>query len=260
MRWLDLAFLHWAVDPNVLTSRLPTGLSLDTYEDRAWLGITPFRMSGTRPRLVPPVPLVSSFPELNVRTYVVKDNKPGVWFLSLDAANTLAVLGARWLYDLPYHRARMSCVRRGDWIHYESERRERGKCAAKFVGRYRPLGSAYHASPGSLDHWLTERYCLYTVDSKGKLQRGEIHHAPWLLQRAEAEIEINSMAHASGIAMPDEPPLVHFSQCQEVVAWYLESVEDTQPGPVKTFSESDSNSFTVKKQSEDATRRTLETS
>lgn len=225
MRWLDLAFLHWAVEPDQLQRRLPRGLSLDTFDGKAWVGITPFRMSDVRPRFAPPLPWVSAFPELNVRTYVLRDGKPGIWFLSLEAGNPLAVRGARWGYHLPYYDARMSVEQNGDWIDYRSRRTDRSTSPADFAGRYRPTGDVYRAVAGSLDYWLTERYCLYTLDRRGRLCRGEIHHAPWPLQPAEAEIEINTIAAANGVRLPPEPPLVHFARRQDVVGWYLDRLE-----------------------------------
>jgi uncharacterized protein YqjF (DUF2071 family) len=213
--WEQLAFLHWRVDEGALRGLVPIGLELDLYDGVAWLGVTPFRLTGLRVRGTPPLPVVSSFPELNVRTYVSRDGRPGIWFFSLDCASTLAVEGAKRLYRLPYRRARMSIERRGDDVRYESARD-----GAVFSARYRPTGEPFPAMPGSLEHFLTERYCLYAADGS-TLYRAQIHHPPWPLQSGEAAIELNTMPPA-GVALPDEPPLVHYAARQDAVVWHPE--------------------------------------
>jgi uncharacterized protein YqjF (DUF2071 family) len=177
-------------------------------------------MTGVRPRFVPPVPGFSSLPEMNVRTYVTLEKKPGVYFFSLDAGSRLAVWAARTLYHLRYFYADMSVTVTGDLVEYES-RRVPGHAA--FRGSYRPSADVVLRSPGSLDHWLTERYCLYTVHD-GQAYRAEIHHPQWPLQDAEAKIEVNTMAAAANIALPADRPLLHFSRYQEVLVWPLKKV------------------------------------
>jgi uncharacterized protein YqjF (DUF2071 family) len=217
--WEDLLFAHWRIPAELLESRLPEGLALDTFDGGAWLGVTPFRLTGLRLRGLLPLPGASSFLELNVRTYVTAQDKPGIWFFSLDASSGLAVQAARRTYRLPYFRARMTAARKGEWIAYESARTEEPGRA--FSARYRPAGEARESTPGSLEWFLTERYCLYTVDDRGRLCRADIHHTPWPLQQAEAEIELNTMPP---VALPDDAPLCHFSRRQDVVIWPLEPV------------------------------------
>lgn len=221
MRWEDLLFAHWPVPAEVLRPLLPRGLELDTFEGTAWLGVVPFRMAGTRPRWLPPVPGTAAFPELNVRTYVTRDGKPGVWFFSLDAGSLIAVRTARTFFHLPYFDARMTVKPEGDGFLYESARHHRGAPAARFKVRYRPRGEAYQSKRGSLEHWLTERYCLYAADPRGNIWRGEVHHGPWPLQRAEAEIEANTMAAPIGIDLREAPAHLHFTSRMEVVAWRI---------------------------------------
>lgn len=218
-RWHDLAFLHWSVPEAALRPLVPEGLSIDLFEGRAYLGVVPFRMSRIRKRLLPPLPGLSAFPELNVRTYVERDGKPGVWFLSLDAANGVAVATARRWFRLPYFRARISLEDREGWIRYRCERTHRGAAPARFEGRYRAAGPLYRAQPGTLDHWLTERYCLYAAGRRGRLLRAEILHPPWPLAPGEAEISRNTMAEASGIRLPDAPPLLHVAREIRVAVW-----------------------------------------
>lgn len=218
--WEDLLFAHCRAPADTLRALLPTGLELDLYEDEAWIGITPFAVTGLRARGLPPVPVVSSFLELNTRTYVTAGDKPGIWFFSLDAASELAVEGARRGYKLPYFRSDMRADRQGEWLWYESRRRDARGAPAAFQGRYRASGDHIDPNPRSLAHFLTERYCLYTVDD-GRLKRAEIHHRPWSLQPAEAVIEENTMP-PEGVELIDEDPLLHFSARQDVVIWPLE--------------------------------------
>jgi uncharacterized protein YqjF (DUF2071 family) len=178
-------------------------------------------VGGLRLRGTLPFPGVSSFLELNVRTYVTAAGKPGIWFFSLDAASALAVEAARRTYRLPYFPARMSATRRGDWIEYESARIDAADEPFVFSARYRPRGEVAPPAAGSLAEFLTERYCLYTVDGGGRLFRAEIHHPPWPLREAEVGIELNTMAPA-GVSLPDEAPLAHFASEQDVVIWSLE--------------------------------------
>jgi uncharacterized protein YqjF (DUF2071 family) len=221
--WDDLLFAHWRVPEEQLRAHVPEELALDTHEGEAWLGITPFRLTGLRGRGLLPLPVVSSFLELNVRTYVTCEDKPGIWFFSLDAESQLAVEAARRGYKLPYFRARMSAALREGWLDYSSARSDAKSARRVFNARYRAAGDVFNAEPGSLEWFLTERYCLYTVGERGRLCRAEIHHPPWPLQEAEAEIELNSMP-PEGIELPDEEPLVHYSRRQDVVIWPLESV------------------------------------
>src|SRR5271168_4463454 len=159
--WHDLLFAHWPVPAAILRPHIPARLAIDTFEGQGWLGVVPFRMSGVRLRGTPALPWLSAFPELNVRTYVVADGKPGVWFFSLDARNPAAVAIARAWFHLPYFRARMQCAARDGSIHYSSERTHHGASPAALRVNYRPAGEIFEAKPGSLEHFLTERYCLY---------------------------------------------------------------------------------------------------
>jgi uncharacterized protein YqjF (DUF2071 family) len=216
--WEELLFAHWPVPLDEVRHRVPRELEVELHDGSAWIGIVPFRLTGLRLRGTVALPRISSFLELNVRTYVrASDGKPGVWFFSLDASSALAVRAARRLYKLPYFDARMSLERRDGWREYECVRSaERGKV---FSGRYRPVGKVFQSKPGSLERFLTERYCLYTTD-RGGLLRADVHHAQWPLQRAEAELGLTSIA-------PFElrgEPLCHFSPRQDMLLWPLERV------------------------------------
>lgn len=219
MQWHDLLFMHWPVPPEQLRPYLPPGLELELYDGTAWLGVVPFRMAGVRLRYTPAMPWITAFPELNVRTYVTLGGKPGVWFFSLDAANPLAVRAARYTFHLAYYDARMQCTRDDQAVRYSSTRTYAGAPPATFAARYRPTSPVYQALPGSLEHWLTERYCLYAANRRGTIWRGEIHHAPWPLQAAEADVTLNTMTAQIRLTLPDSQPLLHFVRRIDVVAW-----------------------------------------
>ena len=164
-----------------------------------------------------PLPILSSFCELNCRTYVSYGGKPGIWFFSLDASSRLAVEGARRLYKLPYFHARMSGPPR-----FSSVRAEGGQ-ERVWESVYAPAGTASPASPQTLEHFLSERYCLYAVDQVDRLHRAEIHHLPWQLQHAKVEVLQNSVP-PKGLDL-DGAPHVMFSARQDVVVWPLQAVE-----------------------------------
>lgn len=226
--WRKLLFAHWPIAAEMVRPLLPAGLALDTWDGQAWLGVVPFQMERVHFRRLPGIPTATRFAELNVRTYVTMDEKPGVFFFSLDAGSLLAVLGARALFALPYYHARFAIAAEDDGIHYRCERRESGKHRALFEARYRPAGPVQPAQPGSLADWLTARYCLYTMRG-AHLMRGEIHHAPWPLQPATAEIIRNTIAEPAGIRLPATPPLLYYSEQLEVVVWPLRAVRTESP-------------------------------
>jgi uncharacterized protein len=213
--WDDLLFVHYRVPAEQLRSLVPDELEVQEHSGSGWLGVTPFVVTGLRARGLLPLPFASSFRELNVRTYVTRDDKPGIWFFSLDASSQLAVAAARRLYRLPYFLADISVRRRGAEILYDCSRDD-GKA---FSAAYRPNGEDFAGEPGSLEHFLTERYCLY-AQHEAQLYRAEIHHRPWPLQTATARIDLNTMPP---FQVSDGDPLVHFSARQDVVIWPLET-------------------------------------
>jgi uncharacterized protein len=214
--WEGLCFLHWRVDADDLRRLLPESVELDVFDGSAWIALTPFLVTNLRLRGLPPLPRLSSFRELNVRTYVTRDDKPGIWFFSLDASSQLAVEAAKLIYKLPYQHAQIQCERRDDWAHVDACR-----SGAAFSARYRGEGDLFPAERGSLEAFLVERYCLYTEDG-GRLYRADIHHAPWPLQRGEAHVDLNTVAP---LALPNEAPHVLFSPRQDTVVWPLHEVD-----------------------------------
>jgi uncharacterized protein len=212
--WNDLLFAHWRVPAERLRRLMPSTLPLHLREDgSAWLGVTPFAVSGLRLRGTPPLPWVSRFPELNVRTYVEVGGKPGIYFFSLDAARAAAVVAARRSYRLPYFHARMRAEKVGARIDYVSERIDSSGPAASFRASYAPAGAR---TGDELARWLAERYCAYTVDEHGRPLRIDIHHPPWPLQPAEGEVEAQGMVDGLGIELEGEP-LLHFSARQNTL-------------------------------------------
>jgi uncharacterized protein YqjF (DUF2071 family) len=219
-KWHDLLFAHWPLPPQQIRPLVPKELELDLRDGHAWVGVIPFWMSGIRARGTPAVPRLSTTPELNVRTYVTCRGIPGVYFWSLDCASRLAVWGARTFYHLPYFNAVMSVQNAGESFSYSCRRLDHPQ-PAEFRGSYRPTSPPRARDKTTLEHFFTERYCLYSL-RRGKVLRAYIHHLPWPLQDAEAEIELNTMASAAGIHLPTTPPLLHFSRDLEVLVWWPE--------------------------------------
>jgi hypothetical protein len=237
-RWNDLLFAHWPIPAAEMARLLPAGLEVDTFDGYAWVGVVPFWMDEVRTRAVGErcitVPGTGTFCELNLRTYVrsrITDRR-GVYFFSLDAASALAVIGARTLFHLPYFLASMHQQIEADGtVEYNSKRLLTGR-SVRFKASYRGLGQVAGPSrPGTLEHFLTERYCLFTRRA-GQVQVGHIHHLPWPLEPAEAEIRINELPAAHGITLPDRPPVLHFTRKLDVYLW---SLRDDQK---QTFSSS----------------------
>jgi uncharacterized protein YqjF (DUF2071 family) len=219
MTWRDLLFMHWPVDVDALRPLVPPSLSIDTFDGSAWLGVVPFDMTGVRPHFLPAVPGLSNFPEINLRTYVTAEDRPGVWFFSLDAHSRLAVRLARTTFHLPYFDAEMSCRAPNDEIHYRSVRTHRGAPPAEFEARYSPAGKPFESGQGTIENFLTERYCLYSADERGNVRRGEVHHQLWPLQPAEAEVRTLAMTQQIGLKPPDTEPILHFARRLDVLAW-----------------------------------------
>jgi len=180
-KWKDLLFLHWKWDAEKLQATLPQGLTVETFDGNAWLGVVPFFMCGVRPSLLPPVPFLSNFLELNVRTYVRdSEGNPGVWFFSLDCNQPVAVGVARAFFHLPYFHAKMSAIHKDGMTEYHSCR---NRTERQSIYKYRAAALAAPASPGSLEEFLVERYRLF-AEAGGQLFSGEVRHAPYTISPA----------------------------------------------------------------------------
>ncbi len=229
-RWNDLLFAHWPLPASSLAHLIPEGLQIDTFQGSAWVGVVPFWMDRIKFRGLPPMPFARSFPELNLRTYVRDQHSgiPGVYFLSLDAANPFAVLFARTIYSLPYFWAEMRLDQRSEREFSFYSRRRLSKQSVLFRARYRGLGPTRklaESRSGSLEYFLTERYTLFTRDRAGGSMRASIHHIPWPLEEAEAEIERNDLPSVFGIKLPDQEPVLHYSRRLAVYVWQLERMQ-----------------------------------
>lgn len=214
--WQDLLFAHYPLDPAVLRPLVPQPLELDLHDGRAWIGVTPFRIEEFRPRCLPHLGALSRFPELNLRTYVRYRGRPGIHFFSLDAASRAAVVGARTVFRLPYRFAAMGIEEAAGRLRYRSVREDG---SAAFTASYEPVDHAFHAAPGTLEHFLAERYAFFTVLRDGGVLRCDIHHRPWPLQPAAGELDARALAAAEGVPLPAESPLLHFSRRQDTLIW-----------------------------------------
>ncbi len=219
MRWERLLFMHWPLPAAMLEPLLPDGLAVDTFRGQAWLGIVPFFMTHVRPTFLPSVPGLSSFTELNVRTYVTFRGVQGVWFFSLEAANPIAVRLARKGFHLPYFDARMRGEVSGETVLFRSTRTHRGAAPATFEAHYRPLQGSPEGD-ADLNHFLTERYCLFSVRPGGHIYRTDVRHEVWPLQRAEVTFDVppGAMTHSLGLELPQESPLLHYAESLDVRA------------------------------------------
>jgi uncharacterized protein len=219
--WHDLLFAHWLLAPEVVRPLVPAQFKLDLWNGGAYVGVVPFVIRNLRPRGVPPLPVLSHFAEINVRTYVSYQGIPGVWFFSLDAANLSAVLAARFAYALPYYHAKFQIEARHNVVAYRSRRLQRPK-PAEFAGEYQPCSAElpWRAPSESLERFITERYCLYAI-SGGHIYRTHVHHLPWPLQPATADIITNTMALPLGIEL-QAAPLLHFAKFLDVLVWWPE--------------------------------------
>ncbi len=221
MRWRRLLFVHWRVPPQALRPLIPEPLQIDAFQGAAWVGFVPFVIESVRPVWLPPVPRLFDFPEANVRTYVRYGEQRGVWFFSLDAAHRLAVWVARQYWKLPYFHARMRCqLIAPNEVAYETVRRDRSRAFARV--RYRFEGEPRETEPGTLEHFLVERYTLFTAH-QGRIYRGEVAHLPYAVQPATIlELEQN-LTDVAGIALPAEPPVVFYAPGFGVLASALRS-------------------------------------
>ena len=223
--WHHLLFLHWEVPPADLQPLLPPGLDVDTFDGKAYVGLVPFTLTGVRPVLTPPLPWISSFHEINVRTYVHRNGRdPGVWFFSLDASSTIAVAAARAMYKLPYFHSHIDFAATNTQITFEARRDDhRGVIPANARVRYGPSDMPRSRAPvGSLDHFLVERYLLYSVGDNHDLYRARVHHQPYPIQRAELFELDDTLVWAAGIRKHEQPQHRHYAREVNVKIYLIE--------------------------------------
>lgn len=216
--WYNLLFAHWPVPAADLRRLVPDGLTIQEYDGTSWFGVVPFRMTGVMRRPFPDLPWISAFPELNLRLYVERDGKPGVWFLSLDAANPLAVWAARRYFHLPYWRSNIKFSAESSGFHFRSDSRSKER-NVKFEATYRSTSDVFNAQPQTLEQFLVERYCLYATSPDNRLFRAQVHHLPWPLQRAEGTVFADELLTPHRLSTCGMPPILHYSPGVEVVVW-----------------------------------------
>lgn len=217
--WQDLLFASWPLPALKLQLLVPRELEIDTFERSAWVSLVPFRMVDLHFRDVPPLPGDNSFPELNFRTYVKVEDRPGVYFFSIECSNVIADWVARHFFSMPFMRSKIKFFTQDGSFVFESTRAQSDAPAARFVCNYRPIGEPFQAQPGSLEAFLVERYSLFFVKDQGAIYRGDIQHSPWNLQEAAAEFQVNTIATAAGIELPVTPPHLLFSSKTDTLVW-----------------------------------------
>lgn len=220
--WGKLLFMHWRIAEETLRPLIPERLTIDTFDGSAWIAITPFTMWDIRalPPFLPPVPGLSRMHELNVRTYVHLDNVPGVWFFSLDANSSVAVLAAYIFFHLPYFNATISLAEKEAAIHYSLDRMADDAPPAKFDATWAFGESLPVSQPGSVEFFLTERYCLYAAHQE-RLYRSRIFHQPWPLRKASLSSFASTMIESHGLPTPEGAPLLHYAEEINVDIWQI---------------------------------------
>ncbi len=234
-RWNDLLFAHWPIAAARIEALLPEWLEADTFQGSAWLGAVPFWLDRIKIRGVPAIPGLRRFPDLNLRTYV-RDRMtrtPGFYCFSVDSSNLLAVAAAHMMYHLPYCLAEMRMEPRSEREFAFYSRRRFSQRPVIFKARYRGLGPTRKTAemrPGTLEYFFTERPCVFSADRAGRPIRANLHHVPWPLEEAEAEIERNDLAAAVGLELPDQEPVLHYSRRLAVYVWPVELVRPALAG------------------------------
>jgi uncharacterized protein len=232
-RWNDLLFAHWPIPASRIGALLPDWLEADTFQGSAWLGAVPFWLDRIKVRGVPAIPGLRNFPDLNLRTYV-RDRytgTPGIFFFSVDSNNLLAIAAAHFIYHLPYFLAEMHLEQRSEREFAFYSRRRFASDRVIFKARYRGLGPSrrlVEIRSGSFEHFMSERPCVFSTNRAGQPIRANLHHVPWPLEEAEAEIERNDLPAALGIKLPAAPPILHYSRRMALYIWQLERLHPSR--------------------------------
>jgi uncharacterized protein YqjF (DUF2071 family) len=223
--WSNLLFTHWPISAELLRPHIPRSLQIDTFDGTAWLGVVVFVMDGIYLRGLSALSLTPKFAEINVRTYVQCNGKPGVYFMSLDVADWASLMFAKRWYRLPYKAAQISFQKEGRTFFCQSLRKEKAKVPIGFHANYIPDSRVYFSKKEMFDHWLTERYCFFSTDTRGNIYCGEIHHQPWPLQKVEIEICRNSLFTPFQFDLSEEKPIVHFSKGLDSLFWNIKRLD-----------------------------------
>ncbi|WP_147534318.1 YqjF family protein [Bacillus marasmi] len=224
-KWSNLLFAHWPIPEESLRSYIPSSLKIDTFNGAAWLGVVAFVMDGIYLRGLKGFSVTPRFTEVNVRTYVHYNGKPGVYFLSLDVGDKASLMVAKRWYRLPYQPAKSSLKMEDKAVYWENIRRGKSKIPIEFKGKFVPLSRVYYPEQGTFEHWATERYCLYSKDNRDNLYTAEIHHSQWPLQNVEAEIFSNTLFTPFQLQPTESKPIVHFSKGLETIFWNIKRLK-----------------------------------
>jgi len=220
--WEDLLFLHWPIEEALIRPLIPEGLEIDTFEDKAWIGITPFRLTGLRLMSLPPIPGFSEFNEINVRTYVLHEGKPGIWFFSLDASKVIPAMGARVFFGLPYYSAEIEFLKAEREFRFAMRRNL--ATDTHFRGQWSQGVRLRAPDTDSLAFFLIERYALF-AQAAGGLNMTRIYHHPWILEEVTKVSYESTLISSLGLPEPKSEPLAHFSSSPLTVqVWAPEMV------------------------------------
>ncbi|MFG6119973.1 YqjF family protein [Thalassobacillus sp. B23F22_16] len=219
-KWDHLLFMHVPVLKQAIKPLLPPQLELDTYDGEAWISIVPFEVTGMHARWAPEIPFLSSYLELNVRTYVKYQGHPGVYFFSLDANLLTIVLGAK-TFSLPYYYADMEMKETNGHYTYRSIRKK--AASGDFEVSYHPVSKTYSPEHGSLSHWLMERYVFWQKKGNGLIQ-GDVHHLPWEVQDASADIDTETLTSFLPPPSFSGETFYHYADSRRVLLWPLKKV------------------------------------
>jgi len=225
-RWENLLFLHWAVDPQALRPLIPSALEIDTFQDKAWIGITPFHLEDVRPVMLPAFPGLSTFDEINVRTYVLHDGRPGIWFFSLDASKLMHAVASRIYFMMPYFKA--SIEFRQEEHRFTFDLHRAGPPEAAFYARWQTGPRLRDPDVDSLAFFLVERYNCFSVEGR-RVYQTRIYHHPWILEEAAIEELCSKMMSALGLAEPVADPLIHFSRSLDIEIWAPTQIGEAFP-------------------------------
>lgn len=221
----ELLFLSWPADPARITGRIPAGLTLDTFESQAWITLIPFRMERMRARWLPPIPPFSRFAEVDCLTYVRRGAVTGIWFFRIDAGTLVGSAMARWLFGLPYHHSRVALDQEGEWRAFSSVGRAEGTGVRPELRlRYRPRGQVFEATPGTLAHFIVERFVMFSQSGRGTLLQGREARPTRSIQECEVSVQQNTLPEAADVPGP----------AGDAVAWYCarSAIRTWLPAPV----------------------------
>lgn len=204
MTWRDLMFASWRLPAEVVRPKVPPELELDTFDGSAYVTLVPMRVTDMHWRGIPPIPGMEGFRELNLRTYIKRNDRPGVYFLSIECPAAFSDWIARHFFGVPYYAAEIATYRDGDCFRFASERTQKGQPPAALFSQFRPVGQAAPPAPGSLESFLVERYSLYFAGD-GHVWRGDIQHDQWQLFQAEVQLDVNTISTAAGLELGPKP-------------------------------------------------------